>query len=137
MNAPRGTAGSVGGVARRPDWSQHTPDARFDAYRERVGRLYRRDQEVGLLLVRVDVRATPVSGHWWWTKWSPTYDSPWEWVILDGEFSDHVVGRDGVERALHDYAAGRFMLHAETLRVDRTTPEESSRLRQEAFGPNE
>ena len=58
-------------------------------------------------------------------------------VILDGEFSDHAVGRDGVERALQDYAAGRFILHGETLRVDWTTPEESSRLRQEAFEPDE
>ena len=121
-------------MARRPDWSQHTPNARFDAYRERVGRLYRRDQEVGLLLIRVDVRATPVPGHWWWTKWSPTYDSPWEWVILDGKFSDHVVGPDGVERALQDYAAWRFIYNGEPLRVHWTTAGESSRLRQEAFG---
>ncbi len=124
---------SVGGVARRPDWSQHTPDPRFNPYRERVGRLYRNGDEVGLLLVRVDVRATAVSGHCWWTKWS-MYDSPWEWVILDGKFSDHVVGRDDAERALQDYAAGLFTTLGGTLQVEWTTLEESSRLRQEAFG---
>lgn len=102
-----------------------------------MGRLYRNEKEVGLLLVRVDVRATPVSGHWWWTKWSPTYDSPWEWVILDGQFSDHVVGRDGAERALQNYAVGRFMLYGETLRVEWTTLDESFRLRQEAFGADD
>ena len=102
-----------------------------------MGRLYRRDREVGLLLVRIDVRATPVSGRWWWTKWSPMYDSPWEWVVLDGAFSDHVVGRDGVARALQDYAAGRYLCHGELLRVEWTTPEESSRLREATFRPDE
>ena len=122
---------------RKPDWSQHTPDPRFDPYRERVGRLYRNGDEVGLLLVRVDVRATAVSGHWWWTKWSPMYDSPWEWVILDGKFSDHVIGRDEADRALQNYAAGRFELYGETLRVEWTTPEESSRLREDPFGADD
>ncbi|SDX78242.1 hypothetical protein SAMN05661080_01164 [Modestobacter sp. DSM 44400] len=99
-----------------------------------MGRLYRNGTEVGLLLVRVDVRADQASGHWWWTKWSPTYDYFWEWVILDDKFSDHVVaGRDGVEQALRDYAAGRFTL-GETLRVEWTTAEDASRLRQDAFG---
>ena len=60
-------------MARKPDWSVHTPDPRFDPWRERVGRLYRDGTEVGLLLVRVDVRATQSSGHWWWTKWSPNW----------------------------------------------------------------
>ncbi len=50
-------------MPRRPDGSQHTPDARFDAYRERVGRLYRNEAGVGPLLVRVAIRATAVSGH--------------------------------------------------------------------------
>ncbi len=99
-----------------------------------MGRLYRNGDEVGLLLVRVDVRATRASGRWWWTKWSPTYDSPWEWVILDGEFSDHVVGRDDAERALQDYAAGLFTTLGGTLQVEWTTLEESSRPCQEAFG---
>ena len=124
-------------MARSPDWSRHTPDARFDQYRERVGRLYRNGTEVGFLLIRVNVRATAVSGHWWWTKWSPTYDSPWEWVILDGQFSDHVVQAHEAEQALQDYAAGRFKLCGEALRVEWTTPEESSRLRQEAFGADD
>jgi hypothetical protein len=123
-------------VVWKPDWSQHTPDPRFDPYRERVGRLYRNGDEVGLLLARVDVRATAVSGHWCWTKWS-MYDSPWEWVILDGKFSDHVVGQDGAEGALQDYAAGRLQLYGETLRVEWTTPEESSVLREEPFGADD
>ena len=126
--------GSVAAVARKPDWSAHTPDPRFDPWRERVGRLHRDGAEVGLLLVRVDVRANKASGYWWWTKWSTTYDYVWEWVILDGKFSDHVVvERDGVEQALRDYAAGRFTL-GETLRVEWTTPEDASTLRQDAFG---
>jgi predicted transcriptional regulator len=48
--------------------------------------------------------------------------------------SDHIVGREDVERALQDYAAGRFTTPDETLRVKWTTPEEPSRLRHEAFG---
>jgi hypothetical protein len=102
-----------------------------------VGRLYRDGNEVGLLLVRVDVRANKAAGHWWWTTWSPGYDYFWEWVILDGEFRDHVVvGRDGVEQALRDYTAGRFTL-GEILRVEWTTPEEASTLRHDAFGVND
>jgi hypothetical protein len=99
-----------------------------------VGHLYRDGVEVGLLLVRVDVRATAVAGRLWWTKWSPTYDTSWEWVLLDGQFSDHVVAREHVEQALQDYAEGRYLLRGETLRLQWATSAESARLREEAFG---
>jgi hypothetical protein len=99
-----------------------------------VGHLYRDGEELGLLLVRVDIRATAVAGRWWWTKWSPTFDSVWEWVLLDGQFSDHVVAPEDAEQALQDYADGRYLLRGETLRLEWATPAESARLREEAFG---
>lgn len=131
---PTSSTGSVGLGARRPDWSQHKPDARLDPYRQHVGRLYRNGKEIGLLSVRVDVRATAASGTGVWPKWSPTYDSLSEWVIFDGNVSDHVGGRESVDQALQDYAARRFKLSDKTLRVDWTTPDESHGLRQMAFG---
>ena len=121
-------------MARKPDWSQHAPERRFDPYRGRVGHLFRDGEEVGLLLVRVEVRATVVSGRLWWTKWSPTFDSLWEWVLLDGRFSDHAVAGDEVDQTLRSYVDGRYLFQGETLRVEWSTPAGSARLREDAFG---
>jgi hypothetical protein len=99
-----------------------------------VGHLYRDCEEAGLLLGRVDAHATAVSGRLWWTKWSPTYDSLWEWVLLDGQFSDHVVAPEDAEQALQDYTEGRYLFRGETLRLEWADPAESDQLREEAFG---
>ena len=37
----------------RPDFSSHVPRAALGRYQERVGRLYRDEREVGLVLVHV------------------------------------------------------------------------------------
>ena len=89
-----------------------------------------------MVFVQVHIRATSVSGHGWWTKWSATYESPWEQVISDGKPDDYEGGRDSAERALQDYAAGRFTAPGETLIVQWTNPDETLELRR-AFFPAE
>jgi hypothetical protein len=120
-------------VPFKPDWSKHETDPRFDQYRERVGRLFRGHDEVGLLLVRVEPYAEVESGHLWWSRWSKSYDVLWLWTIVDGEFNDSYLPGDAVEQELHYYAAGLYDHYGETLCVRWTSAEESARLRRSEF----
>ena len=121
-------------MPRKPDLSRHVPDPRLDPYRERVARVFRGGEEVGLLLVRVDVYAEAESGRWWWTRWGPTYDVLWLFSLVDGSFSDTVVPPEAVDGELDDYAKGLYHHYGEVLRVRWTTPEESAYLRRSRFG---
>lgn len=58
----------------------------------------------------------------------------WLWVIVDGQFSDHVVPAENAERQLRDDAEGRFEHYGEYLRAQWTDGEESRRLRSSEFG---
>lgn len=121
-------------MPRRPDFSQHLPDPRFDRYRERVGRLFRDEMEVGLVLVEVEPYAEQVAGHLWWTRWDTSRDVLWLWTLVDGKFSDTVVPDDAADAELRDYDAGRFQHYGDSLRVMWTDDEESRRLRATEFG---
>ncbi|MDP9460812.1 MAG: hypothetical protein M3Q22_11390 [Actinomycetota bacterium] len=118
----------------RPDFSQHRQDPRFDRYRGRVGRLFRGDDEVGLVLVEVEPYSEQVDGHLWWRRWGRTRDVLWVWTIVDGTFSDSLVPDDGSEDELGDYDAGRFSHYGETLGVLWADPAESKHLRASQFG---
>lgn len=65
-----------------PDFSQHRPDPRFDRYRDRVGRLFRSDREVGLVLVEVHPYAEVVGGWLWWRRWGPSLDALFLYTTL-------------------------------------------------------
>lgn len=115
-------------MPRKPDWSQHPDDERFSSYRDRVARLYRGDDEVGLLLVRVKPYARATSGHLWWRRWVEQ-DLLWLRTTVDGKQEDHVVHGDLVVSELRDYRRGVFRYHGEALRLSWTSPEESAWLR--------
>jgi hypothetical protein len=117
----------------RPDFTQHRPDPRLDRYRDRVGRLFRGGNEVGLVLVQAQAEAEQVGGRLWWRRWGPTRDALWLWTIVDGEFSDHWVA-DGLDEELASYGQGRFLLAGEELSVRWADVEESASLRRSAFG---
>lgn len=121
-------------MPRRPDFSQHRPDPRFDRYRERVGRLFRDEVEVGLALVEVEPYAEQVGGRLWWTRWDNSRDVLWLWTLVDGTFSDTLVPDDAAAAELQDYDAGSFEHYGESLRVLWTDREESRRLRSTEFG---
>ncbi len=124
-------------MPRQPDFSQHVPDPGLEPYRDRVARLFRGEDEVGLLLVRIDAYAEAESGWWWWTRWGRPSDLLALFWTVDGEVSDSLVGHvshQDIERELEDYAAGRFRLRGEVLRASWTTPEESAYLRRSEFG---
>ncbi len=118
----------------RPDFSQHRPDPRFDRYRDRVGRLYRGEDRVGSVLVRVEPCGTQVGGHLWWRRWGSTRDLLWEWTVVDGNFSDTLVPEDAADEVLADYDSGRFDYYGEAMRVVWTDASESERLRIVEFG---
>ena len=121
-------------MPRRPDFSQHQPDPRLDRYRQRVGRLLRDGDEVGLVLVEVEPYAEQVGGHLWWTRWGATRDLLWLWTLVDGSFSDTLVPDDATEDELRDFDAGRFVQYGEVLGVRWTDEEESRRLRASQLG---
>ncbi len=118
----------------RPDFSQHRPDPRFDRYRDRVGRLYRGEDPVGSVLVRVEPYATQVGGHLWWRRWGCTRDLLWEWTVVDGNFSDTLVPEDAADEVLADYDSDRFDYYGEAMRVVWMDASESGRLRTLDFG---
>ncbi len=118
----------------RPDFSKHRRDPRFDRYRDRVGRLYRGEDEVGLVLVKVEPYAMQLGGHLWWSRWGSTRDLLWEWTVVDGRFSDTLVPEDAAEEVLTDYDSGLFEYYGEAMLVLWTDAAESGRLRTLAFG---
>lgn len=121
-------------MPRKPDFTRHQPDARFDAYRDRVGRLFRGDDEVGLALVQVEPYAMSSGGHLWWRRWEASRDHLWIWTVVDGQFSDSLLPDDASGDELADYAAGRFRHYGESLRIDWLDADESRRLRLSEFG---
>jgi hypothetical protein len=121
-------------VPRRPDFSHHERDIRLDRYRDRVGRLFRDDTEVGLVLVTVEPFAICTGGHLWWQRWGPTHDVLWPWTVVDGKRSDSLLPQDATEEELADYDQGRFRYYGEGLRVEWLDREESASLRASEFG---
>lgn len=117
----------------RPDFSEHRPDARFDRYRDRVGRLFRGAAEVGLVLVEVEAVCEQVGGHLWWRRWGPTQDTLWVWTLVDGSPSDTLVPDEASQAELDAYDAGRFDHDGEALRVVWTDRAESAHLRAAYF----
>jgi hypothetical protein len=120
-------------MSLRPDFSHHRQDQRFDRYRDRVGRLFREDKEVGLILVRVEAYTEQVGGFLWWRRWKPSWDALWLWLIVDEQFSDTWM-TDGLDDELGAFDEGRFSYCGEMLAVRWTDEEESAALRASAFG---
>ena len=118
----------------RPDFSAHTPRPAVAHYANLVGRLYRDEREVGLVLVLMQSYSGHVGGHLWWRRWSTPEDALNLWSVIHGEFSDHwvppVPGDDGLDQELADYDAGRFPYYGESLRVAWPDADESRRLRE-------
>ncbi len=106
----------------------------MDPYRNRVGRLYRGDAEVGYVLVTVEPFSITTGGHLWWRRWGPTHDILWPWTVVDGRFSDSVLTHDATAEELSDYERGLYRYYGETLRVEWTGPAESAELQQSQFG---
>lgn len=115
----------------RPDFSGHRPNPRFDRYRDRVGRLFRGDNEVGLVLVEVGPYSEQIGGWLWWRRWGPSRDMLLLYIIIDGRFSDAVV--QDAEEKLAEYDAGHFRYYGELLHVRWTSVEESAQLRSSWF----
>lgn len=125
-------------MPRRPDFLRHRPDPRFDRYRGRVGRLFRDEEEVGLLLVEVEAYAEQAGGHLWWTRWDTSRDVLWLWTLVDGRSSDSLVPDDAADEELRQYDAGRYIHDdGEPLCVLWTDPAESQHLRAVEFGRHE
>lgn len=120
-------------MALRPDFTQHRPDPRLDRYRDRVGRLFRGDNEVGLVLVQVQAQADQVGGRLWWRRWGATRDALWLWTIVDGKFSDHWTSSEGLEEELAGFGAGVLLFVGEELSVRWVDEAESASLRRIAF----
>lgn len=99
-----------------------------------MGRLFRGDDEVGLVLVEVEPYAEQVGGRLWWTRWTPTRDVVWTWTVVDGRFSDSLVPEDAADDELQAYDTGRFDHYGETLDARWTDEAESRLVRASRFG---
>ncbi|MGN6333320.1 MAG: hypothetical protein ACTHOD_17025 [Motilibacteraceae bacterium] len=116
-----------------PDFSEHHPGPRLERYRDRVGRLQRDGQDVGLVLVQVAPYAEQTGGRLWWRRWSPARDALGLLTILDGRISDHFLA-DDIATELDAYDAGRFEYLGERFCVVWLDRQESARLRVDEFG---
>jgi len=121
-------------VPWKPDFSSHKPELRFAAYRDRVGRLFRDDEEVGLLLVLTEPVSMQESGHLWWKRWGKPYEQLWLWTIVDGNVSETLGPDDYADEELQEFASGRFLHYGEKLRVEWVPEEDAERLRATQFG---
>ncbi len=118
----------------KPDFSQHVPDPRFDAYRDRAARLYRDGVEVGLAYVRVEAWAEVVGGHWWWKRWWRSVDVPHIFFVVDGDYSDTLGPPDANDEWLAEWSRDSFDYYGESLQPQWLSAAESERLRDAAFG---
>lgn len=98
-----------------------------------MGRLYRADVAVGVVLVRVEPVAEAVGGHLWWTRWGPTTDVLWLWTMVEDRVDDSYVPHGGAEAELTSFDDGRFLHDDEELRVEWLDPAESARVRAATF----
>ena len=120
-------------MPRKPDWSLHQPNHRLDEYRERAARLFRGEDEVGTLLVKVQPFAIQNSGHLWWKQWGPSIDVLWLLSVVDGRYDDSMGPADAVDEELHEFEAGRFHHYGEVLRAEWVSGDEAEKIRQ-SFG---
>jgi hypothetical protein len=106
---PRGAGVTLPFLCRSAPTSHSTARTRAsNRYRGRVGRLFRGDEEVGLVvLVEVEPYGEQVGGRLWWRRWGRTQDLLLVWTIVDGTRSDSLVPDDASEDELRDYDAGR------------------------------
>lgn len=122
-------------MAWKPAFAGHLVVEPFASYRGRVGRLYRGEAEVGLLLVRVDQLALHLSGHLWWKRWGQPEDFFWLFTVVDGQLSDTwLVPTDMTENEVRDWSEGRYEHGDEVLRLVWVPQEEAARLARSEFG---
>lgn len=121
-------------MPRRPDFSTHRADPRVDAYRDRVGRLFRGQDEVGAVLVQVEAYAEVVGGHLWWRRWGPSQEALRVWTSVDAKFDDAYVTGRAVSDELSAYDEGRFRHYGEDLGVEWLHGEQAAQVRSVAFG---
>lgn len=103
-------------------------DPRLTALHDRVGRLRRDGEQVGLLLVRVQPFARRTGGHLWWGRWA-VGESLLTWSTVDGRREEHTTHQDRLEGELRDLDRGLFRYRGEVLRVEWAEGEEAERLR--------
>lgn len=98
-----------------------------------MGRLFRSDAEVGVVLVCVEPVAEAAGGHLWWTRWGASTDVLWLWTMVEGRFDDAYVPRDATEEELRAFDEGRFLHFGQELRVEWLDAEESARVKAATF----
>jgi hypothetical protein len=121
----------------RPPTDPPVPrDPRLDPYRERGGLLFRGDDQVAALYVRVEAWWRQVGGFLWWRKWSaPTEGLTGFLQLADGDFDDFVIfDADELADELAAWNSDRFAYRGETLRVRWLDDAASRSLRAEVFG---
>lgn len=103
-------------------------------YEGRVARLFRGEDEVGLLLVRGQQLAYQESGHLWWKRFAAAEPFLVVWTIVDGHIAnDWLTSTDMVEAVVQDWAEGRHDYYDDVLRLDWVAQNEAERLTRSAF----
>jgi hypothetical protein len=109
-------------------------DPRLDPFRERAGLLYRDDELVATLYLRVEVCWWHTGGHLWWRTWSEAKEQVHGFVLTPaGAFDDFVDFAGEVYDELPDWVNNRFDYRGETLAVQWLDDVASRTIRTEVF----
>jgi hypothetical protein len=124
-----------GGVPYHPPTARAEPDPRLDPYRERAGVLFRQNEQVGVLYLRVGTWWQQVGGHLWWRRWSePREQVEGYLAFTGGEFDDFVEDLPTLGDELADWRMGRFLYRGELLHVTWLDDATSQQTRIDTFG---
>ncbi|GLI00254.1 hypothetical protein Pa4123_55300 [Phytohabitans aurantiacus] len=124
-----------GGVPYHPTTARAEPDPRLDPYRERAGALFRQDEQVGVLYLRIGTWSQQVGGHLWWRRWSePREQAEGYLAFTAGGFDDFVEDLQTLGDELADWGMGRFLYRGELLHVTWLDDATSRQTRVDTFG---
>jgi len=112
-------------------------DSRLERYSQRVARICDGSDEVGLLLVVLEIYSETTGGALWWRRWSESRHAAMLYLVLPGwefEFTDTIVLPDDLREELDDWDLGRLSFLGETYGLRWLDERESRRLASDRFG---
>ncbi|WP_229068925.1 hypothetical protein [Actinoplanes sp. DH11] len=113
-------------------------DPRFDAYRERAGRLSAHGGPFGLLYLRFDTYWHRLGGNLWWRRWSEPRELVTGYVAVShGGFDDFVQDAATLADELEHWRRGLFPYRGEMLDVEWLDDAGSRRARDITFALDE
>jgi hypothetical protein len=119
----------------RPENEGQGHDHRLDPYRERGAILTSPGDRSATLFVRMETYWHHIGGHLWWRQWSEPFEVPHGYMVFAvGGFDDWLVGREGLDEELRDWAQNRLRYVGEVLDIEWLDDAASRHVRDAVLG---